>query len=140
MRRIRPFIGALACLALIFGGYGRVAAAADPTDPCHSPAHAITAMQLPDHGFAADHHGAGDHAYHGGHAAHLDRGAAGDDSNGDHECFKCCGVCTTAAAYAVERNSPDTVLTASPVLYRVGAQDFTGRRIIIDPGIPKRMG
>ncbi len=59
------------------------------------------------------------------------------DTSSAQICLKCCGLCM-ADAYLAAAPVTEVVLLAAPILFSGGFEAYSGRPVVLDPGIPKR--
>jgi hypothetical protein len=74
---------------------------------------------------------------HGSHAGHHHHHAGKQDPSPAQICVKCCGLCTVDA-YLAAAPLTEFVLLATPVFFSAGFEVYSGRPVVLDPGIPKR--
>ena len=86
--------------------------------------------------------GAGHHEHHQHHDADTAGNHARDDRGPpvrtDHACLQCCTMCTVSSIVP-PNPSPAAIFTMSAILFAVEQDCCSGRIILIDPGIPKRI-
>jgi hypothetical protein len=123
----RSFVVFLA-LGLAAGEFARAALAVVPGEPCHLASHQDMSEPL---GHA--HH---DHA--GPPAQHHDHGGSKESSATD-AFFKCCGLCTASFNTDAVAQLGQIAFIGLPISYAMSGDDYAGRAVPIDPGIPKRM-
>jgi len=87
-------------------------------------------------------HSAGHHEHHQHHDADTAGNQAADDSGpparANHACLRCCTMCTVSSIVPPSP-SPAAIFTMSALLFAVEHDCCSGRIILIDPGIPKRI-
>lgn len=74
---------------------------------------------------------------HGSHAGHRHHHTGKQDTSSAQICLKCCGLCM-ADAYLAAAPVTEVVLLAAPILFSGGFEAYSGRPVVLDPGIPKR--
>jgi hypothetical protein len=125
----KAFVGVLA-VSLAASGLTWQACLAKQAAP--SPRPAATAAH-------AQHHTA-----HGAHKHQIDVSslpapATDGQSADDRGCMKCCSLCVVSGV-APSGISAKTVLAASFVVFSFEQDQYADRTILVDPGIPKRIG
>jgi hypothetical protein len=127
-QRIRRSFIVLIALGLATGGIARAALTVIPGESCHSTSH----QHMVEHtGHAHD-----DRAEPPAHS--HDHGSSKQPGTAD-ACFKCCGLCTASSHSTELTQLGQIALIGLPISYAVGGDDYAGRAVLIDPGIPKRM-
>ena len=83
--------------------------------------------------------GFGEHDHRGMHHLHMaEDGAPPATPANDHDCTKCCAMCTAAIMLPSVADSAVTLIVSSPVFYR-DDETGSGNTVAVDPGIPKRI-
>jgi hypothetical protein len=79
-------------------------------------------------------HAAHDHAMHHEHASDAPPARKAVD----HDCMKCCSMCTITAA-TLPAAAAAVSFTVSQVVFFAGDENWSGHSIAVDPRIPKRI-
>lgn len=86
------------------------------------------------HADATDHGEVNHHAMHHQHAADDPAAPAADD----HDCMKCCTICTVANA-VVPAATVMVTFTVSAHIFSRNRDMWNGSTLAVDPGIPKHI-
>lgn len=123
----KAFAGVLA-VGLAASGLTWQACLAKPAAPSTRPAAAAV----------HDHH----HMAHGTHKHQIDVSSAPATDKqpvDDHGCMKCCSLCVVSGV-APSAANVGTILLASFIEFALEQDQYAGQTILVDPGIPKRIG
>jgi hypothetical protein len=118
---LRRFFVALVALAFLGGTLERSALGFTPTDPCPSSGRTMAHEPLQ----------AGDEHY--GHHATDKRQEPSKDPGTKCFCYGMAGFNVASAS------ASDIAFHATPISFSISLKTYTGRSIILDPGIPKRI-
>jgi hypothetical protein len=122
----RSFIVFIA-LGLAAGGFARAALAVVPGEPCH----------LTSHQDMSEHLGHAHHDHAGPPAQHHDHGGS-KESGATDAFFKFCGLCIASSNTTGAAQLGQIVFIGLSISYALSGDDYAGRAVPIDPGIPKR--
>jgi hypothetical protein len=120
---LQRFLVALVMLAFLGGTVERSALGLTATDPCPLSGHTHTMAHQPLHS---------GHEHHAYHATHKQHEGAKDQG------IKC--FCYGMAGFNVFPAPPasDIIFQITAISFSVTLKTFSGRSVVLDPGIPKR--